>query len=458
MTIARWLDPSGCPVERPSLPAMNASTRSLHGDIDDRIRRTGTPSLHPEHDTILEDLFGSPRMTEWQDAKGLLAFTGEACWSDLPPIYARYGSHPTRRLLAALRTLEGAAGAIAADSGMGALALTIDALLVPGAHAILWGQVYNKTQRYLEWALARLGGTLTVIGDDDGDRLLDAVRPETRLVLAETFTNPRLRARDLSQLRHAGTAGRAIAADLRVVLDTTIATPWGTIEPVLSIPGIDVIAASGTKALGGQDTDLWGYVATNDVRLANSVMDLQAMRGGVLDSRRAAVIADGLPAAEARHARRCASATRIAAFLDAHPRVEEVFHPSLPTHPDAEAIRAHYQRHASLLSFRVVDASDDATRHLADALATCVIVRYALSFDGLVTKVNHHTTVSEYYTPGPVLRKAGLDRLIRLGLGTEDPDDVIACLNWTLWHGADATPESLEAWRTERAAELGLRG
>ena len=457
MTISRWLDCQNCPPERPPLALMSARTRDLHNAIDDRIKATGIPSLHPTQDTILEDLFGSPQMIAWQENKGLMLFTGEDCWSDLPPIYARYGSHPTRRLLAALRKLESARCAVVADSGMSAIGLTIDGVLEPGSHAILLGQVYNKSRRYLEWAVERLGGRLTIVSGDQPEALAAAICPETRLIFAETFTNPLLRACDLTHLSATALeARRTNTPMLRVVLDTTIATPWGFKSGVLDLPGIDVVVASGTKALGGQDTDLWGYLATNDIPLANQIMDLQAMRGGVLDSRRAAVIESGLDDAGIRHARRCATAIKVAEFLQGHPRVSQVFHPGLDSHQDARVIAEHHDRTASLLSFRVVDADESQTRHFADVLATCVIVRYALSFDGLVTKVNHHTTVSEYYTPAPILKNSDVDRLIRLGVGTEGVDDLIACLNWSLWHGASLSPESLAAWRLERTRNLGL--
>ncbi|MGH9346015.1 MAG: PLP-dependent transferase, partial [Vicinamibacterales bacterium] len=143
-------------------------------------------------------------------------------------------------------------------------------------------------------------------------------------------------------------------------------------------------------------------------------------------------------------------------FLAAHPLVSDVFHPSLPAHPDAAAIARLYVRTGSLLSFRVRDADEDRTRHLADVLATCVIVRYALSFDGPTTKVNHHRTVSEYFTPLEQLRRNGFDRLIRLAVGLEDPDDLCAVLNWTLHHGDSVTPADIEAWQRARVASLGL--
>ena len=134
-----------------------------------------------------------------------------------------------------------------------------------------------------------------------------------------------------------------------------------------------------------------------------------------------------------------------------------MFHPSLASHPDAAVIRAQYVRHGSLLSFRVKGADEAATRHLADVLATTIVVRYALSFDGLATKVNHHQTVSEYFTAPAQLKRNGFDRLIRLGIGLEEPDDLIAALNWTLHHADTMSPDDLASWRTQRMASLGVK-
>ena len=102
-------------------------------------------------------------------------------------------------------------------------------------------------------------------------------------------------------------------------------------------------------------------------------------------------------------------------------------------------------------------ANEDQTRHLADVLATTTIVRYALSFDGLATKVNHHKTVSEYFTPPNELKRNGFDRLIRLAVGLEDADDLIAALNWTLHHGASMTAEAVKEWQQLRVESLGLK-
>jgi cystathionine beta-lyase/cystathionine gamma-synthase len=453
--LAAWLDPAGCPAERPPLEAMSEAARGLHAGLDAHARAAGAPYLHPDEPTVQLDLLGSPAVAAWQEGKAEFLFSGDGCWSELPPLYARYGTALGERLRAAVAGLERARCVCLADSGMQATALALDALMAPGGHAVLLRQVYNKTRVYLEWLAGRLGGAVTIVDDGDLEALAAAIRPTTRLVFAETFTNPLVRAQDVAALAATVAAARRAAPAIKLVVDSTIATPWGVARPLLA-QGVDVVVAAGTKALGGSDRDLWGYVATDDPAIGNAVMDLLAMRGGILDWRRARAILDGLPAAERAHARRCATATAVASFLAAHPRVAEVFHPSRPDHPDAAAIARHYVRHGSMVTLRVAGADEARTRHLADVLATCVVVRYALSFDGLVTKVNHHKTVSEYFTPDDQLRRNGFDRLIRLGVGLEEPDDLCAALNWTLHHGDAVTPAALDAWRTARAAALGL--
>ena len=454
--VGPWLDPGACPVGRPPLDSMSPATRELHAALDGHARRSGLPYLHPDEPTVQLDLFGSQRVIEWQEGKSASMFLGEACWSALPPLYARYGTTATGALIARLRDLEHARAALACDSGMQATALVFDVLMAQGRHAVLMRQVYNKTRSYLEWLAARVGGALTIVDDGDWDGLEGAIGPQTAFVFAETFTNPLVRAQDIARLVAGVAAARERAPGLRLVIDSTIATPWAFRAPLLD-QGVDVVLGSGTKALGGSDRDLWGYLATNDVGLANSAMDLMAMRGGILDWRRAEAILGGWAAAEPAHARRSVTATRVAAFLAVHPRVAEVFHPSLATHPDAVVIRAQYERPGSLLSFRVSGADEAAARHIADVLATTIVVRYALSFDGLATKVNHHQTVSEYFTAPAQLGRNGFDRLIRLGIGLEEPDDLIAALNWTLHHADTISPGEVAVWQERRRESLGVR-
>lgn len=438
---------------RPVLAQMSAATRELHTALDARARADGVAWLHPEHRTIQRDLLGSPTVVAWQEAKAGFLIAGDGAWSELPHLYARYGTPGTTELISALRNLEQARCAVVTDCGMQAAALVCDAVMTAGSHAVVMRQVYNKTKTYFEWSAKRLGATISFVDDGNLAGLAAAITPATRFVFAETFTNPLMRAQDVPALRAVIAASSAPRAHL--MIDGTIATPWAFATPLLA-QGATIVIGSLTKALGGQDLALGGYVATDDAELGNALMDLIAMRGGILDDARAQRIAANLVAAESAHAQRCASATKVAAFLAEHPRVERVCHPSRPDHPDAAVIARAYRRHGSIVSFRVAGADELRHRHIADVLVSCGVLRYALSFDGIATKVNHHKTVSEYFTPPDQVARLGIDRLIRIGIGLEDPDDLIACLAWTLEAEATVTTAELDAWRADRATSLGL--
>ena len=459
MKIKDYLDPRSCPEQKPELSLMAQPTRTLHDSIDEAIRRKGIPYLHPDESTIQLDLLGSQRMTAWQEAKASFLFEGEGCWSRLPQVYARYGVEATRKLLEEVQALEKARAAVLTDCGMQACALLFDILVKPKSHAILMRQVYNKTRTYLGVLTSRLGGTISIVDDGDMEALQAAIRENTALIFAETYTNPLTRAVDPVALgKLVSEERKKKARDLRLIVDNTIASPWSLKQPLLDHEGVDFVVASGTKSLGGQDRDLWGYVASNHVDILNELMDLQAMRGGILDWRRASVILEGLAQGKASFQQRCHTATRVAAFLSQHPRAVDVHHPSLPDHPDRKVIDRYYELPGSLLAFRVRDTNEDEVKHVADVLATCVVPRYALSFDGLTTKVNHHVTVSEYFTPIEELQRGGIDRLVRLGVGLEEPDDVIACLNWALWQYDKVSADDVHRWQLERARELGIYG
>ena len=455
-----YLDPEAAaalPAEPPPRAAMNPATRTLHDAIDATMRRLGQPYLHPDGETLQLDLFGSEPMVRWQERKAAAVFLAGEAWSDLPQTYGRYGTESGRLLLAEVRRLEHAAGALLTDGGMQACALACDVLFAPGSHAVVTRSVYNKTKSYLQRLAGRQGGEVTLVDDGDLDAIGRALRPDTTVLFTETYTNPHTRAVDPPALAAVAARARAGGAGrLRVVVDNTIATPWGLREPLLSVPGIDVVVASGTKALAGQDRDMWGYLASNHVDLVNEAMDLQAMRGGILDWRRARAILAGLAGARARFERRCGTATAVARFLAGHPRVAEVLHPSLAGHPDAAAIARHYRLPGSMVSFRLHDADEQATRHLCDVLAMTGVPRYALSFDGLATKINHHRSVSEYFTAEAEVRRIGVDRLVRLGVGVEDARDLVACLNWALWRAPDVPAAAVTAWRERRRRALGI--
>ncbi len=421
-SIGKWLDPTSAPAERPALADMSSTTRDLHVAVD-----ANAPWLNPERRSIQRDLRESGNGVSWQLAKDAFVKNGDGAWSQLPHLYARYGTEGATALIDELRRLEHARCGFVTDCGMQAVALVADCAIGRGSHAVIMRQVYNKTRAFFDWTAKRVGAEVTLVDDGDLDAVAAALRPETCFVFGETYTNPLGRAQNIPALvelvRRVGGA--------RLAIDSTIATPWGIRTPLLD-QGVDVVTGSMTKALGGHDAALGGYIVTNDAALGNQIMDVIAMRGGILDDDRARRVLSNLDKVNEMHARRCATAARVAAFLAAHPKVERVFHPSLPDHPDAEIIARDYVRTGSLLAFRVKGVDEAGHGRVADILASCGVLRYALSFDGLVTKINHHKAVSEYFTSPEMVARLGIDRLVRLGIGLEDPDDLIACLNWTL--------------------------
>lgn len=432
-------------------------TLRLHDALDARIRQTGRPDLHPSSPTVAQDLLTSDAMVAWQEQKVAHTMLGDACWSELRPVYGRYGTDATAALITRLRQAYQVPAVVVTDCGASAAARVIDACVSPGAHVVLARQIYGKTRAYLEWLAPRVQARISLVDHVEPASLEATVTPETTLVLAETYSNPLTRALDPDAVSDAAQHLRATRAPhLRVAIDDTIATPWGPRESLLSRAGLDVVFGAGTKALGGQDRDLMGYVASHDLRLMNTVMDLQATGGGALSWRSAQALVDGLDEAAELFRRRCHNATELAAWLDAHPRVDEVFHPSLPHHPDAAVIARAWDLPGSLLSFRLVDATEEASRHLCDVLAMTRVVRYALSFDGLVTRVNHHQTVSEHSTPTPRLRRQGIDRLVRIGAGVEDAADLIQAFDWALNHHESLSPEEVQQWRDHRTEALGI--
>lgn len=450
--ISAYIDPTGCPEQPPVRARLAETTRSLHDRIDARARQEGEPVLSDAGQSVTFDLFATRNIVRWQEQKAENVFSDERSWFEQRPIYARYGLHALQAYGEALGKLYGAPPALATCSGMTAVATVFESLIEPGMHVVLVGQAYNKSKALLERMTHRLGGSLSVVATNDGPALERAVTERTGLVFAETFTNPHVRALDLATTREA----LKKAPNAVLVVDDTIATPWGPSQTLLGDPGADIIVGSGTKALAGNDTALSGYIVSRRADLLNACMNTLAMRGGLLDAQTAEALRVGLALADTRHALRTASAEKVAAFLETHPKVGRVYHPSLAHHPDHEVAMRHYVRRGSLVSFRLLDEEESVAKLVCDALAMTCVFRYALSFDGLVSKVNHHRSVSEYFTPEEVCRAQDMHGLIRIGIGVEDTVDLIGCLNWALWHGAKVSENDRAAWENARRRELSL--
>jgi cystathionine gamma-synthase len=245
--------------------------------------------------------------------------------------YGRYGN-PTQRVAERkLAALEGAEDGLLFSSGMAAITTTLFAMLSKGAHVVVTDDAYRRTRQFLLQVLRRYGVEVSVVPAGDYDRLQEAIRQTTRLIFSESPTNPYNRILDLERVADIARRHR-----IKTVIDSTFATPINQ-RPIEF--GIDLVIHSATKYLGGHN-DLLAGVVLGGADLVSAIRDLQGVTGAVPDPFAAYLLIRGIKTLALRIARQNENAERLAAFLAAHPKIERVHYPSLPTHPEHEIANA----------------------------------------------------------------------------------------------------------------------
>ncbi len=337
------------------------------------------------------------------------------------PIYGRWGNPSVDELERKVAVLEGAEAAVATGSGMAAVSGALLSLLKAGDHVVAPLACYGETARLLRQHLPAFGIETTFVDATDLDAWRSACRSETRVLYAETPANPNLAITDLA-------AVRALAAecDAHVIVDNTFATPFAQTPLAL---GADLVVHSLTKALGGHGDAIGGIVAGSVARV--KVVRELAVKGfgSVLAPFNAFLIARGLRTFALRQERACASAARIAAWLAEHPAVARVAYPGLSSHPGHDIAARQMQAFGSLVAFEL-GSGISAGRALLDRVQ---LVSHAVSLGDVRSLVTHPASTTAANVPPDVRRAAGIsDGLIRLSVGIEDAEDLIADLEQAL--------------------------
>ena len=328
--------------------------------------------------------------------------------------YGRYGNPTVRDAERRLAALEGAEDALLLASGMAAITTTLLTLVPPGGHVVLTEGVYRRTRQFAAEFLPRLGATVTIW--DWKTPLETTFRPETALVLAETPTNPYLRVLDLEAL-----AQRARAHGVLTVVDATFATPFN-LRPLAL--GVDLVVHSATKYLGGHHDLLAGVVA-GEKALVQRVREALGVWGGVCAPQTASLLARGLRTLGLRVAQHNRNGQAVAEFLEAHPAVERVWYPGLASHPDHAVAQRQMKGFGGVVSF-TVRGGLEATARFVDALQIPLL---AASLGGVESLVTLPALASYYHlTPAERLALGIPDNLVRLSLGVEATDDLLADL------------------------------
>ncbi len=327
--------------------------------------------------------------------------------------YGRYGNPTVRAAEEKLAALDGGADAALFASGMAAITTALFALLKKGDHVVLTSDGYRRTRAFVTQLLARYGVEHTIAPAGDARAIAAAVNERTRVILAESPTNPYLRVLDLPALREAlGTRSRA-----KILVDATFATPVNQ-RPLEQ--GADLVLHSCTKYLGGHN-DLLAGVVIGDEALVSIVRDARDVLGGVLDPHAAYLLLRGLKTLPLRVERQNATALAIASFLEAQPEVEQVFYPGLPSHPDHEVAKRVLGGFGGVVSF-VLDADLDTTGAALDA---CELATIAPSLGGVETLIEQPAIMSYYGLSSEERAALGIkDGLVRLSVGIEDAADI----------------------------------
>jgi cystathionine gamma-lyase len=359
----------------------------------------------------------------------------------MPPIYATTtyvqsspGVHkgydysrtrnPTRDALqASVANLEGGAAAFAFASGMAATSTLLE-LLDAGSHIIAMHDLYGGSYRLLENVRKRSAGHSVTFADLSRQGALEAaIRKETRLVWVETPTNPLLKLVDLE-----ATARIAHQHGLIAICDNTFATPF------LQRPlehGFDVVVHSTTKYLNGHSDALGGAaIVRQGSDLAERVAYLQNAIGGVPGPFDSFLTLRGIKTLALRMERHCSNALAIAQFLEQHPQVERVYYPGLQSHPQhALARRQMAGGFGGIVTAIVRGGIEKATR----TLERCRLFALAESLGGVESLIEHPATMTHASLPAQLRAGLGIsDGLIRLSVGVEDVEDLIAELRRAL--------------------------
>jgi len=335
-------------------------------------------------------------------------------------VYSRYGNPTVRQAERLVAELEQADDAACFGSGMAAISTVILLRVHAGDRIAAQRELYGGTTELLNRVLPQYG-----VGVDWlGVRELSELRPERiagrKLLFLETPTNPTLRVVDL------GRAARcAREAGVLVAVDSTFASPILQ-RPLAS--GVDLVVHSATKYLGGH-TDLVGGVVAGRADLIDEVTRRRRLSGGTMDPFSAFLLLRGMRTLAVRVEAQCRTAETVAHFLDKHPAVERVHYPGLESHPDHALAERQMSRFGAMISFEVA-GGEAAAVGFHDRLR---LVSRAGSLGGVESLVSIPAKMSHRHLEPAERRSAGIeDGLVRLSVGLEAADDLIADLDQAL--------------------------
>lgn len=330
--------------------------------------------------------------------------------------YSRTGN-PTRAALeACLASLEGAKYGLAFASGTAASAAVMN-LLSSGDHVVCADDVYGGTYRLFELVLKRYGIEYSWVDMTNPDTVRKAIRPNTKMLWIETPTNPLLSVVDITALSEIGRKSNLIT-----VVDNTFASPY--LQQPLEL-GANIVVHSTTKYLGGHSDVVGGAMMTSDEKLYTTIKYHQNAVGGVPGAFDSWLVLRGVKTLAVRMQAHCANAAKIAHWLESHAAVEKVIYPGLASHKQHALAKRQMRDFGGMVSF-VIKGGADAAQQIAGKTHLFAL---AESLGGVESLIGHPATMTHASIPKKDREARGItDGLLRLSVGIEDADDLLADL------------------------------
>jgi len=329
-------------------------------------------------------------------------------------------SNPTRTALEQnIAALEAGTHGLAFGSGMAAIDAVMH-LVTPGDRVIVSQNVYGGTYRIARQVWEEYGLQFDFVDTTDLQIVEHAIKPNTRMLFVETPTNPTMEISDI-----AGTAALAKAHNLTSVIDNTFATPY--LQQPLTL-GFDIVVHSLTKYLNGHSDMLGGFIALNGAALAERLRFLQKSVGAVLSPFDSWLCLRGTKTLAVRMKQHSENALAVARWLTQQRKVRKVYYPGLPDHPQHELARKQMRAFGGMVAFDLGNLS--AAASLLNNVRLCAL---AESLGGVETIITHPVTMTHASIPFEQRQRIGVtDGLVRISVGLEDVEDIIADLDRAL--------------------------
>ena len=378
------------------------STDALHGS-----------SMKDAYGALVTPIYNSSTFIFDSTAQGAARFALE----EAGYIYGRIGNPTCAALEETMAKLEGGEAALVTASGMGAITATIWTSISAGEEIVADKTLYGCTFEFFEHHLSRFGVKVHFIEMTDEAQLRAALNEKTRIVYLETPANPNLKITDIektAQIAHAYNPA------IRVICDNTFCSPY--LQKPLSL-GADLVVHSATKYLNGHG-DLLAGVVVGDLETITQIrlVGIKDMTGAVLAPNEAYLFHRGVQTLPVRMERHCASAMKIARYLEKNDKVEAVFYPGLESHPGYEIAKKQMRAFGGMVSF-IVKGGREKAAIVADSVK---IATLAVSLGATQTLIEHPASMTHSPYSEEELEAAGIPAgLIRFSVGLEDPDDLI---------------------------------